>query len=79
MIDGTYFFGFSHLDFIHRIVNNSVVFLFLLEYFPRYGVSLAVLSKLLCSILSYKFAQDLTFIRRMASAVNHKGFRFALW
>ena len=33
MIHGTYFFGFSHLDFIHHIVNNSVVFLFLLEYF----------------------------------------------
>ena len=78
MIHGTYVLGFSHLDFIHYIVNNSVVFLFLLESFPRYGVSPVILNRLLCSILSYKFAQDLTFIRRMASAVNHKGFRFGL-
>ena len=28
MIEGTYFFGFNHAEFIHHIVNNSVVFLF---------------------------------------------------
>ena len=78
MIHGTYFFGFSYLHFIHHIVNNSVVFLFFVEPFPRYGIAPEVLSMLGCSILNSKFAQDLTFFKEISSTVDHTGFRFAL-
>ena len=37
MIDGNYFFGFNHAEFIHRIVNNSVVFLFFWTLFLGMG------------------------------------------
>ena len=78
MIHGTYFLGFSHLFFIHHTVNNSVVLLFFMEYFPRYGVVPVVLSRLGYRVLSSKFSQDLTFIRRMSINVDHTGFRFTL-
>ena len=74
MIDGTYFFGFSHSEFIHHIFNNSVVLLFLMEPFSRYEVASEVLSRMGCIILSFKFSQDLTLIRRMPSAIDHTDF-----
>ena len=77
MIHGTYFVGFSHLDFIHHIVNNGVVFLFFLEPFPRYVIAPAVLSRMGFIILSSKFSQDLALIRRISSAVDHTYFLFA--
>ena len=38
MIHGTKLFGLSNLDFIHHIVNNSMVFLFFMEYFLGTGL-----------------------------------------
>ena len=38
MIHGTYFFGFSHLDIIEHIDNDTVVFLFFMESFSRHDV-----------------------------------------
>ena len=78
VVDGTYFFWFNHAGFVHHVVNNSVILLFFLETFPRYGIASAVLSRLGCRILSSKFAQDLTFIRRMSSTMDHTGFLCAL-
>ena len=75
VIHGIYFFGFSHLDFIHYIVNNSVVFLIFMEIFSGCGVSPAVLSRMVRSILSSKLSQDLIFIRIMSSSVYHTGHR----
>ena len=74
VIHGTYFLGFNHLEFIHHIVNNIVIFLFLMKPFPRYGIAPTVLSSLGCSVLSFKFAQDLIFIRIMPSAMDHTFF-----
>ena len=74
MIHGTYLFGFNHVEFIHHVVNNSVVLLFFLKRFYGYGIAPAVLRRLGCSILSSKFAQDLTFIRRMPRAMDHTCF-----
>ena len=38
MIDGTYFIGFNHPEFIHHIVNNSVVLLFFWDLFLGMGL-----------------------------------------
>ena len=62
----------------HRIVNNSVILLFLLEFFPRYGVDPAVLIRLGYRILNTEFPQDLTLIRRMINAVDHTGIQLDL-
>ena len=47
MIDGTYLFGFNHVEFIHHVVNNSVVLLFFsnpflgMVFLPRFFVGCA--------------------------------------
>ena len=78
VIQGTYFFGFIYLDLIHNIVNNSVVFLFFLGYFPRYRVSPMVLSRPIWSILSPQYPQDLMLIRIMSNTVDHTDFWFTI-
>ena len=78
IIDGTYIFGFYHMDFIHHVVNNSVVLLSFLVPFLMYGIAPAVLCRLARSVLSSKFAQKLTFIRRMSEDMDHTVFTCAL-
>ena len=78
MIDGTYLFGFNHVEFIHHVVNNSMVILFFLKPFFRYGIAPTVLRRLVCIIISSKFAQNLTFIRKMSEAMDHAVFQCAL-
>ena len=78
VIYSTYLFGFNHAGFIQNVVNNSVVLFFFMESFPRYGIASAVPCRLGCSLLSSKFAQDRTFIRRISSAIYHTGFWCAL-
>ena len=76
MIHSTYFFVFVQYDLIHHIVNNIFVLFLFLEYFPRYGVAPAFLSRLGCSILSPKFPQDLAFIGIMSNVVDNTVFWF---
>ena len=37
MIDGNFFFGFNHVEFIHHVVNNSMVILFFWDPFLGMG------------------------------------------
>ena len=79
MVDGTYLFGFNYVEFIHHVVNNSMVLFFsFLKPSFRYGIDTAVLRRLGCSVFSPKSAQNLTFIRRMSEAMDHTVFRCAL-
>ena len=38
MIDGTHLFGFNHADFIHHVVNNSMVILLFWNHFLGMGL-----------------------------------------
>ena len=79
MIDGTYLFIFNHVEFIHHVVNNSMVLFFFLKPFFRYGIAPAVLHRLGHSVLSSKLPQILTLTIRMSEAMVHTVFRCALW
>ena len=79
IIDGTYLFGFNHAEFIHHVVNNIMVLLFFMEPFSRYGISPSFLRRMLFSVLSSKYSQDLTFVIIMSSVIDHTGFWCALW
>ena len=66
------------MEFIYHVVNNSMVLLFFLKPFSRYGISPAVLRRLGCSVLSSKFDQNLTVIRRISEAMDYTVSRCAL-
>ena len=78
MIDVTWIFVFNHVEFVHHVVNNSMVLLFFLKPFFRYGIAPTVLRRLVCIIISSKFAQNLTFIRKISEAMDHAVFQCAL-
>ena len=77
MIDSTWIFVFNHVEFVHHVVNNSMVLLFFLKPFFRYGIAPAVLPRLGHSLIRSKFAQNLKFIRRMYKSI-HGSYSFSM-
>ena len=65
------------VEFIHCIVNDGVVFLLSVNFFPGYRAVLVVLSRSTISVLSSKVPQDLTFFQRISGAFDETGFGFS--
>ena len=75
MICGTYFL--CYYNFIHCIVNDSVVLFLPVKYIPGYGAVPVVLSRNTLSVLTSKVPQDLTFLWIISRAVDETGFWFS--
>ena len=67
-------FGFIKWDSIRHIIDNGVIFLITVNFFPWYVMIPVVLSRIIFSVLSTKVSQELTLVRRMAGAMNETGF-----